>query len=61
MSNRAFEIKKPVLGASKVYLNQHFKAEPLKAWWQAEIELRANLLADLAIRVWPAPPSLLFG
>ena len=57
MSNRAFEIKKPVLAASKVYLNQHFKTDPLKAWSQGEIEGRAKLLADLAIKVWPAPPS----
>jgi hypothetical protein len=57
MSNRAFEIKKPVLAASKVYLNQHFTTDPLKAWSQSEIEARAKLLADLAIKVWPAPSS----
>lgn len=57
MSNRAFEIKKPVLAASKVYLNQHFKADPLKTWSQGEIEVRAKVLADLAIKVWPAPPN----
>lgn len=61
MSNRAFEIKKPVLAASKVYLNQHFKTDPLKAWSLGEIEGRAKLLADLAIKVWPAPPSPLLG
>jgi hypothetical protein len=57
MSNRAFEIKKPVLAASKVYLNQHFKADPLKTWSGAEVETRAKLLADLAVKVWPAPPT----
>jgi len=57
MSNRAFEIKKPVLAASKVYLNQHFKTDLLNAWSQGEIEGRAKLLADLAIKVWPAPPA----
>jgi uncharacterized protein with ParB-like and HNH nuclease domain len=56
MSNRAFELKKPVLGASKVYMNQHFKGDALKTWSQGEIEARAKLLADLAIKVWPAPP-----
>lgn len=55
MSNRAFEIKKPVLAASKVYLNQHFKTDPVKTWSQGEIEARGILLADLAARVWPAP------
>jgi hypothetical protein len=57
MSNRAFEIKKPVLATSKVYLNQHFKTDPLRTWSQGEIEARAKLLADLAIKVWPAPAS----
>jgi hypothetical protein len=57
MSNRAFEIKKPVLAASKVYLNQHFKADLLKTWAQGEIETRAMHLAELAIKIWPAPPS----
>ena len=57
MSNRAFEIKKPVLAASKVYLNQHFKADPVKTWSQGEIEARAKVLADLAVKVWPAPPT----
>ncbi|WP_174461990.1 DUF262 domain-containing protein [Myxococcus sp. CA056] len=55
MSNRPFEIKRPVLAESKVYLNQHFKADTLKAWSKNQIEERANLLADLAINVWPAP------
>ncbi len=56
MSNRAFEIKKPVLAASKVYLNQHFATTSPKIWSQGEIEARAKLLADLAVKVWPAPP-----
>jgi len=58
MSNRPFEIKRPVLAASKVYLNQHFNADELRMWSQAEIEARAKALADLAIKVWPAPPSV---
>ena len=58
MSNRAFEIKQPVLAASKVYLNQHFRTAPLKTWAQGEIEGRAKVLADLAIEVWPAPPTV---
>jgi hypothetical protein len=29
----------------------------LKTWSQGEIEARAKLLADLAIKVWPAPPN----
>lgn len=57
MSNRQFEIKKPVLAGSKVYLNQHFNLDALKAWSKEQIETRAGLLADLAIKVWPAPPS----
>jgi uncharacterized protein with ParB-like and HNH nuclease domain len=61
MSNRAFEIKKPVLAASKVYLNQHFKTDALRVWSQQEIEARAKLLADLATKVWPAPPGNLLG
>jgi hypothetical protein len=48
MSNRAFEIKKPVLAASKVYLNQHFKEDPLKTWSQGVLGARAKLLADQA-------------
>lgn len=42
---------------AKVDLNQHFKTDPLKAWSQGEIEGRAKLVADLAIKVWPAPPT----
>ncbi|WP_437945504.1 DUF262 domain-containing HNH endonuclease family protein [Sorangium sp. So ce296] len=57
MSSRPFEIKKPVLGQSKVYLNQYFKAEVLKIWSKDQIEARAKLLADLAIKVWPAPTN----
>ncbi|WP_437578704.1 HNH endonuclease family protein [Sorangium sp. So ce887] len=57
MSNRPFEIKKPVLGQSKVYLNQCFEAEVLKTWSKDPIEARAKLLADLAIKVWPAPTN----
>lgn len=57
MSNRPFDIKKPVLAESKVYLNQYFKSARLKTWSKAEIEARACVLADLAIKVWPAPPS----
>ena len=57
MSHRAFEIKRPVLAASKVHLNQHFKADLLRTWSQGEIEARAKLLADLVIKVWPAPPG----
>jgi hypothetical protein len=54
MSNRAFEIKKPVLAKSKVYLNQHFKADSLKTWSRQQIEDRAKQLAELAIKIWPA-------
>lgn len=53
MSNRAFEIKRPVLAASKVYLNQHFDSDTLKTWSQEAIEARGKLLAELAIEVWP--------
>jgi hypothetical protein len=58
MSNRPFEIKKPVLAESKVYLNEHFKAETLKAWSKEQIEERAKLLAEVAIKVWPGTIEL---
>jgi hypothetical protein len=54
MSNRAFELKKPVLAASKVYLNQYFRLETLKTWNVNELEARAMALADRAAEVWPS-------
>lgn len=59
MSNRSFALKRPVLGSSKVYLNQHFAANSLTKWSQEEIEARAAVLADLAATVWPPPPPKL--
>lgn len=56
MSNRAFDIKKPVLASSKVYLNQHFQADTLAQWSKQEIEARADSLAEQAVGIWPAPP-----
>jgi hypothetical protein len=57
MSNREFGIKKPVLAASKVYLNQHFTAAELTDWSVANIEARGSGLADLAFKLWPAPTN----
>lgn len=55
MSNRAFELKRPVLAASKVYLNHHFQTAT--DWTPAEIEARGRKLAALAAALWPARPS----
>lgn len=54
MSNRSFAIKKPVLAASKVYLNKHFAPSALSDWAREQIEARAHQLADLALLVWPS-------
>jgi hypothetical protein len=56
MSNRAFDVKRPVLAASKVYLNVHFQGTGL-AWTPGEIEARAKKLAGLAATLWPPRPS----
>jgi len=55
MSNCAFEIKKPVLGGSKVYLNHWFRDPEHLTWNSEEIKARAKDLADLAVKVWPGP------
>lgn len=55
MSNRVFATKKPVLAASKVYLNKHFASEDLVKWTADEILARAQVLAKRASTLWPGP------
>lgn len=55
MSNAAFSVKKPVLAASKVYLDDYFKADDLTAWNQDQIRQRGTTLAEKAATVWRRP------
>ena len=55
MKNRPFPTKKPVLAASKVYLNKHFADGGIEKWSADEIAARGMGLAKLAAAVWPRP------
>ena len=56
LSDRPFEVKKQMPGgfvSSPIKLNQSVAVEPV--WNEAAILKRANMLADWAIAIWPAP------
>jgi uncharacterized protein with ParB-like and HNH nuclease domain len=55
MEKKPFEAKKPVLAASKVYLNQHFANPELKTWDRDAIMARGMRLAQAAAKVWAGP------
>lgn len=58
MSNKPFNIKKPMLIASKVYLNDYFKNPAILTWGEAYIEERGRKLAEMATRIWIGPTPL---
>ena len=61
MQNEPFEIKKPILAGSKVYLNEYFANPQLTTWNEDTIITRAKTLAEIAVRVWirPTPESII--
>jgi hypothetical protein len=55
MQNKPFREKRPILAASRVYLNKHF-ANPDLADWNLEAIMRRGLeLAQAACQVWAGP------
>jgi hypothetical protein len=55
MQKKPFAAKKPVLAASKVYLNAHFAEPTLAGWSEEAIRARGRQLAELAAKVWLGP------
>jgi hypothetical protein len=55
--NGDFESKKPRLRDALLRMNLDIASQP--RWTEHEIGDRARQLADLAVKIWPAPPSQL--
>jgi hypothetical protein len=55
MQNKPFREKRPILAASRVYLNKHFANPNLADWNQEAIMRRGLELAQAACRVWAGP------
>jgi hypothetical protein len=53
--NGAFEAKKPRLRDALLRMNLDIASQP--TWSEHEIKNRAKVLSDLAVKVWPSPPS----
>lgn len=51
MSNKVFNEKKTIYSKSNISLNKYFSN--VEHWNETEIKIRAEKLADIAIRVWP--------
>ncbi len=54
--NASFEIKKSRLRDALLRMNLEIANKP--RWSEHEIRHRAKQLADLAVKIWPAPPSV---
>ena len=58
MQKKAFAAKKPLLMASRVYLNKHFAEPSLATWTEETIKARGLQLGSSTARVWAGPPLI---
>ena len=57
----AFAAKRPVLAASKVYLNAEFASPNCPDWTVQAIQERGLRVARTAASAWPGPPTVANG
>lgn len=52
LSNKVFGMKKDIYKKSNLSLNKYFKDKQIDNWNESDIKIRAEFLADIAIKVW---------